>query len=299
MIVKQCKKCGNSRFKNDRKNLIRICTKCSTPHEDPKFFNALDDREKNDRLMELLEKIGALLQKDSKKGKWVLLIGAGTLVVTLIQFATPNAEQQMPDPEHTILHSISVNSTYSARGTVRATPLRASQGYPVELFAAPRDDDIYEFYFWESLSEYVIIENPHLANTSFLMVDREVAVKAHFRPRLFRITVDVNGENFGNAGARVSQAAFGYRVELYANGNGRYEFYNWRVLQGGVSVNDTSSENTFFIMPSSNVVVVANFREPLPPPTPSPAQPPPTLQPTPEPTPEPQRPGRDQWSDED
>ena len=92
MIVKECKKCGNSRFENDRDNLIRRCTECHTPHEDPEFFNALYNREKIDRLVDILEKIWALLQKDSKKGKLVLLIGAGTLVVALIGLWPTNGD---------------------------------------------------------------------------------------------------------------------------------------------------------------------------------------------------------------
>jgi DNA-directed RNA polymerase subunit RPC12/RpoP len=207
--------------------------------------------------------------------------------------------EQPPVVEHTPAFAperfnVSVSTPYSARGIVRANPLTASSGTPIELFADPRDG--YEFYFWESLSGNVEIENANLANASFIMANQEVSVKAHFRPRLFEITIDVSNIGFGNAGSRMLQASHGERVEIYATVNGGYEFQNWQVLQGNVAIGDVNLQNTFFIMPSSNVMVIANFREPPTQPTSPPVQaivptpqptPAPTPQPTPQPTPEP------------
>jgi len=216
-----------------------------------------------------------------------------------------------PEPSQPTYHNITLNTPYLDRGSVSVRPSSASKGSPITLFAEPRHG--YEFYFWESHSEYIVIENLYLANASFLIGNHDVAISAHFRPRLFDIIIDVSDSGFGDAGSRVEQASHGERVEIFAYANEEYEFYRWRVLQGGVTVGDPYSNSTFFIMPSSNVVVVAVFKEPTPvpptptpptpapaPPTPAPAPPtpaPPTPEsppPTPESTPTP-TPGRDQF----
>ncbi len=68
----------------------------------------------------------------------------------------------------------------------------------------------------------------------------------------YTITIDNDGN--GTASANVTESVAGSKVSLTATANTGYEWKEWQVISGGVTITNDS-----FVMPSSNVVIKAIF----------------------------------------
>ncbi len=145
-----------------------------------------------------------------------------------------------------------INISTDGNGTASAASATSSQGSRVNLSATPNTG--YRFSYWEVLSGGAVVVGRTDPQAYFIMNDSsDVAIKAHFavNPE-YSITVDNDGNGVGVA-TPVSATA-GTSIALSATPNTGYQFKEWQVLAGGVSVSGNS-----FIMPANAVTVKAVF----------------------------------------
>ena len=82
--------------------------------------------------------------------------------------------------------------------------------------------------------------------------------------RTFNVTVDVNIPQAGIASASPNSGFFGNsgeRVSLTAQANHGFEFSHWEVAYGSVGIINATTHQASFIMPASDVHVIAVFEE--------------------------------------
>ena len=137
-------------------------------------------------------------------------------------------------------------------GTASASPISAAQGEQVTLTAAPNEG--YKFKEWQVISGNIAIEN-----NQFTMPANPVTVKAIFEQKKYAITVQTDGNGTASASVasvKVTSAAKGEVVTLTAAPNEGYEFKEWQVVSGNITINDNK-----FTMPASEVTIKASFKK--------------------------------------
>ena len=148
-----------------------------------------------------------------------------------------------------------VPSTYNiiveddGHGTASADPTSAAPGSTVTLTATPNDG--YAFKEWE-----IARGLDSITGNSFTMPSNEVKVKAIFE-RVYNITIQTNEHGTASAtvgGKTATTAAENAEVTLTATPDEGYQFKEWNVVSGGVTVTDNK-----FTMPVNNVTVQAVF----------------------------------------
>lgn len=132
----------------------------------------------------------------------------------------------------------------------------------------------YQFKEWQVEAGGVKIEN-----NQFTMPEGNISIKAVFEktptPVPSEYTITVNNDGKGTASADVTKAKAGTVVKLSQKANKGYQFKEWKVEAGTVTIKDNQ-----FTMPEGNVVIKAVFEKTVAPtPTPSPS-PSPTTQKT-------------------
>lgn len=83
-----------------------------------------------------------------------------------------------------------------------------------------------------------------------------------FAKKISSYTVSVT-KNISEAGTVIGAGTYNSRttVTLTATANTGYIFANWEVIGGGVTLSNTSSATTTFVMPDNNVQIKANFNK--------------------------------------
>lgn len=144
-------------------------------------------------------------------------------------------------------NSVSVNVTVNndGHGTGSASPASGTKGTEVTLAATP--DSGYGFDAWEVVSGDVTVEN-----NKFTIGDSAVTVKAKFK---LLPAVTVTNDGHGTGSASPAYGASGTEITLTATPADNYEFDEWEVVSGGVTV-----QNNKFTIGNSNVTVKAKFR---------------------------------------
>lgn len=140
------------------------------------------------------------------------------------------------------------NDTY---GTASADPEEAAEGETVTLTATPNKG--YKFVEWQS-EDVTVAEDG-----TFEMPAKAVTVTAVFEPITYEVKVTSDGN--GTASADKTKAAEGETVKLSAEPAENYQFDNWTVVSGDVTLADAESANTTFTMPASAVEIKAVFSE--------------------------------------
>ena len=140
-----------------------------------------------------------------------------------------------------------INVENDGNGTASASVASAAQGEAVTLTAAPNEG--YEFKEWQVVSGNITIEN-----NQFTMPANPVTVKAIFEQKKYAITVQTDGN--GTASASPISAAQGEQVTLTTAPNEGYEFKEWQVVSGNITINDNK-----FTMPASEVTIKASFKK--------------------------------------
>ncbi len=123
----------------------------------------------------------------------------------------------------------------------------AATGKNVTLEAIP--DEGYQFKEWQVISGDITIEN-----NQFTMPAKPVTVKAIFEQKKYAITVQTDGN--GTASANPVSAAKDEVVTLTAAPNEGYEFKEWQVVSGNITINDNK-----FTMPASEVTIKVSFKK--------------------------------------
>ena len=102
------------------------------------------------------------------------------------------------------------------------------------------------------VSEDVGIASPTNAETNFAMPAKDVTVKATYKAKEYTITVSNDGNGTGSANPATAEA--GKEITLSATPSSGYQFKEWEVVSGGVTISASK-----FIMPAENVEVKAIF----------------------------------------
>ncbi|MEA4993037.1 MAG: S-layer homology domain-containing protein [Oscillibacter sp.] len=149
-----------------------------------------------------------------------------------------------------ISHNITVQN--DGNGTASASAATAVAGTEITLTAAP--DTGYQFKEWQIISGGITV-----AADKFTMPDNTVTVKAIFEqiPAVLH-TITVQNDGNGTASASAATAVAGTEITLTAAPDTGYQFKEWQIISGGITVADNK-----FTMPAANVVVKAVF-EPIP-----------------------------------
>ena len=147
-------------------------------------------------------------------------------------------------------YAISVQT--DGNGTASASSTSSVAGAEITLTATPNSG--YQFKQWQVVSGGVTV-----SNNKFTMPANAVTVKAIFEllpPNTYAVTMQNDGN--GTASANPTSATVGTEITLTATPNSGYQFKQWQVVSGGVTVS-----NNKFTMPANAVIVKAIF-EPLP-----------------------------------
>ena len=137
-------------------------------------------------------------------------------------------------------------------GTASVNLTSAAKGEQVILMAAPSEG--YQFKAWEIVSGNITIND-----NKFTMPAKPVTVKAIFEQKKYAVTVQTEGNGTASASVasvKVTSAAKGEQVTLTAAPNEGYEFKEWQVVSGNITINDNK-----FTMPASEVTIKASFKK--------------------------------------
>jgi hypothetical protein len=159
-------------------------------------------------------------------------------------------------------YKIEVSS--EGNGAAKASTDKAKKGTVVTLTATP--DKGYQFKEWRVDAGGVKVEN-----NQFTMADSDVKITAVFEktpaPVPGEYTITINSDGNGTASADTAKAKAGTVVKLSQKTNKGYQFKEWKVEAGTVTIKDNQ-----FTMPEGNVVIKAVFEKTVTPtPTPSPS----------------------------
>ena len=116
----------------------------------------------------------------------------------------------------------------------------------------------YTFSSWTVVTGGVTLADASSSSTNFVMPDNAVEIIAEYI--LIDYTVTVNGANgFHTATAPGGNFNIGEAVTLTTTPDEGYEFSNWTVDNGGVTLTDANSSSTSFVMPANDVTITANY----------------------------------------
>lgn len=85
----------------------------------------------------------------------------------------------------------------------------------------------------------------------------QIIYVAKFEPKEYKVQLTVDGN--GTATASPSQAEQGKKVTITATPERGYKFEKWKVINGGVTLDNANSATTTFTMPDENVEIKASF----------------------------------------
>lgn len=177
-----------------------------------------------------------------------------TTGAVFVNESEPATYFKMPNNDVAITAVFEEPKPYTITGATISTSGAAALGTIVPLrTGATKVVDGTTVYFkeWKIIQgEEVVIGNPQATTTYFTMVDDEVTIEAVY-DILYMIDI--------TRGDAPLEAFAGEVVSITANT--KYgEFTNWSSTTEGVIFADEKNENTTFIMPASDVVIVANFK---------------------------------------
>ncbi len=145
-----------------------------------------------------------------------------------------------------------IEAVNDGHGTVTATPTTGAAGTAITLSSTP--DTGYVFKEWQVENGGVTI-----TNNAFTMPSSHVKVKAIFEGVPYTITMTDDGH--GTATTSHDTATVGTEITLTATPDNGYEFKEWQVESGGVTVANSNSSTTTFNMGTSNVSIKAIFEK--------------------------------------
>lgn len=152
------------------------------------------------------------------------------------------------------LYTVTVQVNNSNDGSASANSTSVEYGASVIITATPKTNC--EFDHWIIVSGEADIADGYSASTSLNYINSDVTVMAFFI-RYYTITVSVNNSAYGTASANYSEASANTQIKLTATPKNGYEFVEWQVESGNITIQD----NSWFWMPESNVSIKAVFQK--------------------------------------
>ncbi|MBR0090775.1 MAG: InlB B-repeat-containing protein, partial [Lachnospiraceae bacterium] len=122
----------------------------------------------------------------------------------------------------------------------------------------------YTFDHWEVLAGDIVLADPNSHITTFEATGVPVTLKPCFNPyaivTIYATTIQyADGGTGGTAWADPEFVLKGESVDLRATANKGYYFKEWRLISGGISLENPKNAETSFMMGSENVVLTPVF----------------------------------------
>ncbi|MBR4234898.1 MAG: serine/threonine-protein kinase [Clostridia bacterium] len=109
------------------------------------------------------------------------------------------------------------------------------------------------FSMWSLTEGEVLLADSTQRETSFVMPDRDVSVKAEYKQSKYKVTV-TGGKGSGNYSAREKVV-----IEASAEKDGK-TFAGWTVVSGDVEISDPAKLKQIIVMPEGNVEIRAEYK---------------------------------------
>jgi len=150
--------------------------------------------------------------------------------------------------------TITTESEVGANGTATLSANKAHRGDEITVTATPAAGSVFTYAEYRQAGTEVVATRIG-ADGKFIMPVYDTEVIAHFAKAEYTITVTTNNDAYGTASASYqSWYNMGDVVTLTATPNAGYEFKEWKVLSGGVTI----AENKFTVG-TENVEIQAVF----------------------------------------
>jgi len=154
--------------------------------------------------------------------------------------------------------TVSVNNT--SFGSAAADVQTAAQGTRINLTAAARSG--YMFSGWEVVSGGVRLDDTYALATTFIMPGNDVSIRAHYEPAATEATryrvivsdtiIGTEGD-WGTVSISNELAPAGVQISCIVNMRPGWEFIEWSVVSGGITIADRTSPRLAFMMPAHDV----------------------------------------------
>ena len=159
-----------------------------------------------------------------------------TLVRVLAPFTVTNPEFEL---------TLTIYKGYGADGTAELSKATAHRGETITVTATPAPGS--RFTYAEYKEAGSIVNATRIGeNGTFTMPPYDTEVTVNFVREEYDVTVTTNNEAYGTAKTKVYQSWYnmGDEVELEATPNTGYEFKEWKVISGGVTI---GADNKFTV----------------------------------------------------
>ncbi len=176
--------------------------------------------------------------------------GENTLSVTTSTGTSSTVMQVPTKTSHTLIVN---NEGDGTKGTTTHTV-----GEVLTINAGAREG--YRFTGWTANG--VTLDNPRDTNTQFVMMANDATITANyeFNPDVeYALAVDGGTASVGTT--NVEYVAMGETVTITAIVPDGKKFIEWNVSVGGITLADSKSATTTFVMPASPVYVIAIFED--------------------------------------
>jgi hypothetical protein len=210
--------------------------------------------------------IEATADADYEFSKWVVVAGGATPE----SYTSAKTTFRMPEADVSIraefaakeLPKYSITITADENGSAEADITEAQAGTSVTITATPNDPENWKFDKWTVVEGDVELADPLSAQTTFLMPDGNIAIKAEFS-EIPKYSIVITAEGNGTAEADVTEAQAGTSVTITATPDDpeNWQFDHWDVVSGGAELQDAAAAETTFTMPDSDVAIEAVFAE--------------------------------------
>jgi hypothetical protein len=166
-------------------------------------------------------------------------------VTALVPFTPENPEFNL---------TVNAWSETGAAGTATLSKTKAHRGDEITVTATPAPGSVFTYAEYKEAGLEIVAERIG-EDGKFIMPPYDTEVTAFFKKAEYTVTVTPNNEAYGTASASYqSWYNMGDEVILTATPNEGYEFKEWKVLSGGVTI-----ANNKFTVGTENVEIQAVF----------------------------------------
>ena len=175
-----------------------------------------------------------------------------TEVISYLNFVLKNKEDASVAELHNMLHKMAEQRIVFTVKLNGEEDGNYKAGTKVNV-KAPQAPEGKEFDRWEVTKGNAVLDDAQSETTSFEMPSEDVELTAHFKNINYTLKID---------GLEDKTYTMGEIVEISApEAPEGMQFLKWTVVSGDVTLADENDMNTSFIMPASDVVLKAEFKD--------------------------------------